>query len=172
MQQNRFPVLATLLTAAALTAEIIGDLVHVGPDAFALALAARGPRGLALVSDALSGAGTGCDVFHEHGRKHVVGEAVWFEDDAGERHLAGAAAPQLEAVRRLIRAGVVSLEDALTMASATPARALGLEGELGRLAPGARADLLVLEGAELALREVLVGGRTLPRATSAAPGSP
>ena len=60
------------LTESALFAEIIGDLVHVGPDAFELALAARGPRGLCLVSDALQGAGTGCDAFHSHGRDHIV----------------------------------------------------------------------------------------------------
>jgi len=40
-----------------------------------LALRARSPRGLCLVSDALSGAGTGCDVFHSHGREHLVREA-------------------------------------------------------------------------------------------------
>jgi imidazolonepropionase-like amidohydrolase len=44
------------------------------------------------------------------------------------------------------------------MAAAAPARALGLEGELGVLAAGARADLVVLAGPELALQEVLVGG--------------
>ena len=43
------------------------------------------------------------------------------------------------------------------MATEAPARALGLGDEVGRLAPGARADLIVLE-ADLALAEVLVGG--------------
>jgi N-acetylglucosamine-6-phosphate deacetylase len=44
------------------------------------------------------------------------------------------------------------------MASETPARALGLEGELGVLAVGARADLLVLAPPKLALVEVYVAG--------------
>ena len=44
------------------------------------------------------------------------------------------------------------------MACETPARALGLESDLGVLAPGARADLIVLEGAGLRLSTVLVGG--------------
>jgi N-acetylglucosamine-6-phosphate deacetylase len=73
--------------------------------------------------------------------------------------LAGSAMSQLEMVRRLVSRGVLSLEEALCMASETPARALGLEGELGVLAPGARADLIVLEGPELRLAAVLVGGR-------------
>jgi N-acetylglucosamine-6-phosphate deacetylase len=146
-----------------LCAELIGDLVHVGPEAVELALRARGPDGLALVSDALAGAGSGCDVFESHGHTCAVRDgAIWIEDpDApGGARLTGAAASQLEAVRRLTAAGVVSVPDALTMASATPARALGLEAERGRLVPGARADLIVLAGPGLELVEVLIAGRS------------
>jgi N-acetylglucosamine-6-phosphate deacetylase len=153
------------LTDAALFVELIGDLVHVGPDALALALLARGPRSLCLVSDALPGAGTGCDRFHWHGREHVVRDGAAFhppEREGGELKLAGSALSQLEMVRRLVASGVVGLEEALTMATETPARALGLESELGRLVPGARADLLVLSGAGLELSEVYVGGEPLP----------
>lgn len=149
------------LLERALTAEIIGDLVHVGADAVELALAARGPGGLALVSDALRGAGTGCDVFHSHGRAHVIRDGTAYYPPEGARtelQLAGTAMGQLDMVRRLVQRGVVGVEDALSMASATPARALGLEREFGVLAVGARADLIVLQGRELALQRVLVGG--------------
>lgn len=144
------------LSADALIAEIIGDLVHVGPEAFELALRARGPLGLALVSDALSGAGTGCDVFHSHGRRCVVRDGAIFLDEPGGRgRLTGAAAPQLEAVRRLVKAGVTTPAQALTMASESPARALGIEAQRGRLAVGARAELIVLGGEGLELLEVV-----------------
>ena len=149
------------LIERALTAEIIGDLVHVGADAVELALAARGPGGLALVSDALRGAGTGCDVFHSHGRAHVIRDGTAYYPPEGARtelQLAGTAMGQLDMVRRLVQRGVVGVEDALTMASATPARALGLEREFGVLSVGARADLIVLQGRELTLQRVLVGG--------------
>lgn len=148
----------------ALVAEIIGDLVHVGAEAFRIALRARGPLGLALVSDALKGAGTPEAEFESHGRRcRVKGGAIWLieDDPAAPARLTGAEACQLEAVRRLVRAGVVELAQALTMASESPARALGLERELGRLVPGARADLLALDPRTLALREVLLGGEPL-----------
>ena len=152
------------LTESALFAEIIGDLVHVGPDAFEVALRARGPEGLCLVSDALQGAGTGCDVFHSHGREHVVkGGAAFYPEQAtgGEQKLAGSASSQLQMVRKLVKEGVVSLPEALTMASVTPARALDVDGELGTLRVGARADLVVLETPGLLLARVLVGGRNV-----------
>jgi len=152
------------LSSDLLTAEIIGDLVHVGPEAFRIALRARGAGGLALVSDALEGASTEEQEFESHGRRcRVKDGAIWIVDDdpAAPPRLTGAEACQLEAVRRLVRAGVTDAATALTLASATPARALGLAEELGVLAPGARADLLVLEPGSLAVREVLVGGEPL-----------
>jgi N-acetylglucosamine-6-phosphate deacetylase len=153
------------LTNTALHAELIGDLVHVGADAIRLALAARGPKGLCLVSDALEGAGSGCDVFHAHGRAHERRGGAWYyaAKSGEEARLAGSALCQLEMVQGLVRNGVVSVEEALTMASETPARALKLEHELGLLAPGLRADFVVLDPRELELQSVVVGGRTVAR---------
>lgn len=145
------------LTDGALFAEIIGDLVHVGAEAFELALRARGATGLCLVSDALAGAGTGCDRFHAHGRDHIVRDGAAYH----EARLAGSALSQLEMVRKLHSSGVLGLAEALTIASTTPARALGLEGEIGELRTGLSADLIVLRGAELALSEVWLSGTRL-----------
>ena len=149
------------LTDAALYAEIIGDLVHVGSDAIELALRARTPRGLCLVSDALKGAGTGCDVFHWHGRDHKVRDGAAYYPAKGpgaHDRLAGSAMSQLEMVRKLTRAGVLGLPEALTMASETPARALGLEREIGALRTGLAADFIVLRGSGLELEAVYVAG--------------
>lgn len=160
---HRTATLASFALAEdALVAEVIGDLVHVGREALRIALRARGPLGLALVSDALKGAGTPGSEFESHGRRCRIRDgAIWLveDDPSSPPRLTGAEASQLEAVRRLVRAGVTDAATALTMASASPARALGLEHELGRLAVGARADLLVLRAKDLALSEVFVAGQ-------------
>ncbi len=150
------------LSDDALVAEIIGDLVHVGAEAFELALRARGPLGLALVSDALRGAGTGCDVLHSHGHACIEHGGAFYiaEDGKPSQRLAGAAASQLEAIRRLDAAGVANRAELFTMATSGPARALGLEAERGALRAGARADLLLLDAA-LGLSEVIVAGTPL-----------
>jgi N-acetylglucosamine-6-phosphate deacetylase len=132
------------LSDAALDCEIIGDLTHVAAEAIELALAARGPESLCLVSDALPGAGTGCDHFHWKGREHrVVRGAAWYRL-MGDQLLAGSAMGQGEMVRKLVATGVASAAEVLTMATLAPARALGLEHELGVLIPGAHADFVVL----------------------------
>lgn len=167
-------IVGIALTERALYAEIIGDLTHVGRDAFDLALRLRGPTGLCLVSDALRGAGTGCDVFHWHGREHLVRDGTAYyppRDAGGEPQLAGCASSQLEMVRKLVGAGVLSVEDALTMASATPAAALGMADGIGNLRPGAFADVLVLDSEELTLREVYVGGERATGPAQAFSGS-
>ena len=68
---------------------------------------------------------------------------------------------QLEMVQSLVQNGVVSVEEALIMASESPARALKLEKELGFLAPGLRADLVVLDPRTLELKSVIAGGRAV-----------
>jgi hypothetical protein len=111
------------LSDAALDCEIIGDLTHVAAEAIELALAARGPESLCLVSDALPGAGTGCDHFHWKGREHrVVRGAAWYRL-MGDQLLAGSAMGQGEMVRKLVATGVASAAEVLTMATLAPARA-------------------------------------------------
>jgi N-acetylglucosamine-6-phosphate deacetylase len=56
--------------------------------------------------------------------------------------LAGAHLTMIEAVRHAVALLEVSLADALIMAARTPAAFLGLDAELGRIAPGYRADLV------------------------------
>jgi N-acetylglucosamine-6-phosphate deacetylase len=63
-------------------------------------------------------------------------------------------------LRRTVQSGV-SIVDASRMASGTPARVLGLHHELGALAAGMRADLVLLDE-ELTVTGVLRGGVPYP----------
>lgn len=65
---------------------------------------------------------------------------------------------------RMAAAGVRSLAAAWALVSDAPARAVGLDGRAGRIAPGHDADLLLVEpGAEPRLIAVLVGGAEVAR---------
>jgi N-acetylglucosamine-6-phosphate deacetylase len=71
------------------------------------------------------------------------------------------------ALRRAVRELAVPIADAARAAATTPARVLGLD-DLGALAAGRRADLVVLDG-ELELTAVMAGGSWLEgRAPAAA----
>ncbi len=64
----------------------------------------------------------------------------------------------------------LELKDAARMASGNPAAFLGLGDLLGRIAPGFRADLVLLDD-ELNVLDTWIGGRSLsdPEASGAAP---
>ena len=73
--------------------------------------------------------------------------------------LAGSILTMDQAVRNLLSWESCSLAEALTMASTTPARLLGLD-KLGSLALGCAADIVVLDEG-LHVRQTVVGGQVM-----------
>ena len=136
---------------------LIADGEHAHPLAYRAALAAKGPRGVALVSDAMPPAAGGPDVFELHGRRMIrVGNKLTAEDGT----LAGAAITMRDAVDYVVNELKVPLVDALMMATLTPARLLRVDDRIGQLKPGHRADLVHLTD-DLEVAEVWTGGRGL-----------
>ena len=136
---------------------LIADGEHVHALACRAAIAAKGAGGIALVSDAMPPAAGGPDAFALQGRKMTrVGSKLVDENGT----LAGAAITLIDAVRFVATTLGLPLATALTMATLTPARLLGLDGEIGRLAPGFSANLVHLTGA-LDVAGVWINGRAL-----------
>jgi len=134
---------------------LVADGFHVHDVAMRAAFNAKGPGGIALVSDAMPTAAGGPPAFSLQGRRVSRSGGRLVADDGV---LAGSTITVLDAVRHVVDALDLPLADALSMATATPARLLRLDGRVGRLAPGRRADLIHLSD-DLALRGVWRGGR-------------
>jgi N-acetylglucosamine-6-phosphate deacetylase len=122
-----------------LFAGIICDGIHVDPTCLRIALRCKGRDRLMLVTDAMPLVGTNDRQFMLHGRQITLHDNRLTGPDGT---LAGAHLTMIEAVRHAVALLEVSLADALIMASRTPAAFLGLDSELGRIAPGYRADLV------------------------------
>ncbi|HEX2577145.1 MAG TPA: amidohydrolase family protein [Aquihabitans sp.] len=128
-------VAAAALLDERVTAGLIADGVHVHPDLVRLAFRAKGPGGIALVTDAVAWrAGT-------IGRIEVrqEGDAPRLADGT----LAGSALTLDRAVANVVAWGATDLVGAVRAAATTPADLLG-RPDLGRIAVGARADLAAL----------------------------
>jgi N-acetylglucosamine-6-phosphate deacetylase len=135
------------LIAAALTTPdtwcgIIVDGVHVHPASLRLALAAKGIDGFFLVTDAMPPVGTDVDGFDLYGQRIFRRDGRLVTADGT---LAGADIDMASAMRNSIKMLGVSVEEALRMASLNPAKFLKLDDRLGRLMPGYRADLVLLD---------------------------
>ena len=138
-------------------AGLILDGIHVHPVSARAAFAAKTARRLMLVSDAMSTVGSTSPSMT------LFGEPIAVRDGAlrtPSGTLAGAHLDLAQAVRNAVSMLGASSDDALRMASLTPSEFLGIEGERGQLAAGARADIILLDH-DLQVRKVWVGGDTI-----------
>ncbi|GAA1998555.1 N-acetylglucosamine-6-phosphate deacetylase [Nocardiopsis rhodophaea] len=135
--------IAAVLNDERVTVELINDGVHVHPGAAQVVFDAAGSDRVALVTDAMDATGLG-DGEYTLGKLRVRvrdGQATLVSTGA----IASSTIVLPDAIRQAVRnVHGVSVEDATHAASAVPARALGLSG-VGSLAPGHRADLLLLD---------------------------
>lgn len=135
-------VIGAALDDQGLWPSLIVDLFHAAAPSLRVALAARGFARTILVSDAMSTVGSDIQSF-------MLGDRVITR--AGGRlttadgTLAGSDLDMATAVRNTVEALGLPLAAALHMASRAPAEFLGLGGELGRIAPGYRASLVLLD---------------------------
>jgi N-acetylglucosamine-6-phosphate deacetylase len=130
--------------------ELVADGVHLDPEIVRMVFSLVGPGSIALITDAMAAAGMS-DGQYTLGSLDVlvqdrVARLVPAPDDAHPGAIAGATSMLLENVRRCVEWGV-PLADAVTAASATPARLMGLDRpgstQVGSIIRGYRADLLV-----------------------------
>jgi len=153
--QHREPGIAgTLLSDERAVAGLIVDGVHVHPGAIGVAWRAKGPGGLNLVTDAMAGLGLSEGTFR-------LGERDVTVQDGTVRLLDGTLAGSVlsldHAVRNLIAMTGCGVPEAIQTVTEVPARLLGMTGRLGRLEPGAPADLVWLTP-ELNVAATWVGG--------------
>jgi N-acetylglucosamine-6-phosphate deacetylase len=151
------PVFA-LLAADSVVCELIADGVHLHDGTLSFAVGVAGPARAALITDAMAAADM------PDGRYSLGGQTVLVADRIArlERDgtIAGSTLTMAAALRRAVGAGI-SIVAACRMASTTPARVLGLSARIGALAPGLRADLVVLSE-DLHVKRVMRAGAWLP----------
>jgi N-acetylglucosamine-6-phosphate deacetylase len=122
---------------------------------------AKGSHGICLVTDATPGAGLPPDrEFSLSGRSCVVGDGVCLLADRSA--LAGSASRMIDLVRVMVNQVGVPLHEAVAMATANPARALGMTTK-GKLEPGADADFAVLSPQLEVVQTYLAGERVFAR---------
>ena len=160
---NRMPPLnhrdpglaAAILEDEAVAAEIICDGVHVHPAMIHLSLAIKRSKRLFAITDGTAAAGLP-DGSHAllGGRRITVARGAAYLD---EGTLAGSVATMDQVLRFLVNRVGLSLNEAVTLCSTTPAEELGLRG-LGVIAKDAIADLVVLNR-HLAVKQTYIAGR-------------
>ena len=133
---------------------IIVDGQHVDPAVLRIALRCKRHDRFLLVTDAMPSVGT------EHRQFSLQGRAISVEGAAcvdADGNLAGSHMDMAGAVQNAVAMLGLGLPEAVRMATRHPAEFLGLDRELGRIAPGLRANL-VLADDRLAVQETWIDG--------------
>lgn len=136
-------------------AQLIADGIHVHPAAMRILGRCKGPARTLLISDAIRAAGMP-EGRYEMGRLPVMVQngACRLEDGT----LAGSVLTLDAALRNFMAATGWPLVQAWPATSLSQAQAMGIDKEVGRIRPGARADLVLLDG-EAQVAATVVGGR-------------
>ncbi|MFF4159197.1 N-acetylglucosamine-6-phosphate deacetylase [Streptomyces sp. NPDC001678] len=160
-------LLESVLASCGLTAELIADGRHLPAELVRIAHRCLGPDRLCLVSDASAGTGLPPGTTFTMGAaRGVVAEGVALDHDGAS--FCGSTSFLSDVLRFTVLGAGVPLVEAVRMATATPARLLGLADRIGSLTPGLAADLVVLDR-ELRVRRVARGGRWLDEENTADP---
>ncbi|MDV6012897.1 N-acetylglucosamine-6-phosphate deacetylase [Haloechinothrix sp. LS1_15] len=151
---------AALLEDERCRVELIADGHHVHGAMLRQAMRLAGQERYLLISDAIAATAAG------DGRYRVGGLEVIVRDGQarvpGTGSLAGSTVTLHEALRRVTRATATPLAETASAATRTPAAVLG-RTDIGTLAPGCLADLLVLDSS-LDIAAVMHRGRWVPAA--------
>jgi N-acetylglucosamine-6-phosphate deacetylase len=142
------------LVSDQITCDIIADGQHVAPLMLQLVLRCKTAERLMLISDAVAPTGQGDGEFRIWNEKITVAGGRT-QNERGS--IAGSVITMLDAVRQMLALGVAPYE-AARMASANPARLLGVAESYGTIEAGKRADLTALDEAGQ-VRLTLIGGR-------------
>lgn len=159
---HRAPGLVGAASDYAQFVELIADGVHLHPSVVRAIFKWFGRERVCLVSDSIRA--TGLPTEEGQGRESSLGglKVVLDGNKASlpDGTIAGSILNLAECCRCAADFGV-PLEEVLRAATLNPARAAGLDGILGSLVPGKRADILIWDR-DLNTRQVYIGGRFSP----------
>lgn len=153
-------IIGAVLSDDRIFAEIIADGIHVNPSVVRIFARAKGKARVLLVTDAISASGM------PDGRYFLGADPV--EVIAGvcrnsEGKLAGSTLSQEAALRNFVQWTSLPFEDALPGLTSNPAEALQLAGK-GTLAPGADADITIMDERFNVVMTFVAGRRVFGRA--------
>jgi N-acetylglucosamine-6-phosphate deacetylase len=154
--------LGAVLTDPRIHAELIADGHHVHPAAIRLLLAAKPADKVVLITDAISAAGLGDGDYVLGGLALTVKDGVARLQEGGA--LAGSTLTMIDAVRFMREHSGLDLPAISRMASANPARQLGLLDRTGTIAVGKQADLVWADSELREVRATWVNGRKVHQA--------
>lgn len=135
-------VFGAVLASDSVTAELISDGMHVHPGAMKILLRCLGPERIAVITDAIPGAGL------PDGEYNLIGQHVTVKNGKAtldDGTIAGSTVQMNQCVRNMHQLAGASLAEAVRMASLNPAHIIHEDNNIGSLESGKWANLVVMD---------------------------
>ena len=160
-----------VLAHTEMSTEVIADGEHLSKELLAFAYRMKGAQRLCLVTDSNRALGMPPGRY----RFGPIEDGAWFESNGKVGFVPGSGlASSVVALDTMVRnmksMTEAPLEDVVRMASLTPAERAGIAHQVGSLAPGKWADILILDR-RLNVQRVFIGGVEISLAGSGASGT-
>ena len=137
-----------------MTVEVVADGIHVPPTILRLVYKIKGVERTCLITDALACSASDSQVAFDP--RVIIEDGVCKLADRSA--LAGSVATMDRLIRTMVQKAEIPLEDAVRMASETPARIMGVSDRKGTLQRGKDADIVLLDR-DLNVRAVWAMGK-------------
>lgn len=149
-------VLGAVLTEPSVMCETICDMIHLAPATVKLVYSAKGLDGMILISDSVRITGLPNGEYEVNGSIRIVKDGV---SRTRTGTIAGSCFTMDDGARRLIELGF-SLENIARIGALNPARAVGLDNEIGTIEVGKRADIIICDD-KMNVERVILRGKEL-----------
>jgi N-acetylglucosamine-6-phosphate deacetylase len=165
-------VIESTLLLDELTTEIIADGHHLPPSLMRLVLKAKGLDKVCLITDSMMAAGLGPGKFSLGGLDVIVEASIpkVFEVPTQEQNyvakllsrdsFASSVSTMDQLVRNMVVLVGLNVQDAVKMATVNPARMQGLDTEIGILAKGMKADIVVFDS-RIGIKLTIINGEVV-----------
>lgn len=148
-------VVGAALSSGEVSTELIADTFHVNKGLFGIIHKLKGEK-LCLITDCIRAGGMpdgdytlGGQPVHKEGIKCLMPDGT----------IAGSVLKLNEAVRNLYENSDIKIFEAVACASLNPAKALGLDSEIGSIDEGKRADIIIIDD-KFNVAQTIIGGET------------
>jgi len=157
-------VVGSFLCIEELSGSVIMDGFHFHPAMLMPVVRCKGVERVALITDAVFVAGLALGTYHK-GNETVTVTQAGYTAGPHKGWLAGSILTMDKAVKNAVNLAGLSLPEAVTMATLTPATLLGIQKKKGRIAEGWDADILVLDS-DLNVEQTIFGGKVISQRSS------
>jgi N-acetylglucosamine-6-phosphate deacetylase len=149
-------ILGAALADDRFTTEIIADGIHVHPGVVKLLVKAKGPAGITLITDSVGACGLPDGKYRFEEEEFVLKNGAALLEDGT---LCGSVLTMERGAANLLAFGAAKTpNEALQMASLTPASVLHFEDRMGQIKPGMHADLVAFDD-QFKIHWTMVGGK-------------